>query len=167
MSTNIPTPTAKVTVIKKREKEKSMIDELLQQLEAEKATLPEESSPMEITEQATEKMKDLMDTYNEGEKKMAQVKVMVKQITARQNTILNDLKTMMRLYGLKNLIRGDREFVLDEGSKKKAVPKIALKAVMMDVIGDQSKVDQIFEQADRKVGERFVSKVKSQAYKGD
>lgn len=163
------TPTNKVTVIKKKEKEakSSSIDDLLQQLTAENVNSQEESVPIEITDQVKEKMMELMDAYNEGEKKVAQIKLIAKQVTVKQTTLLSELKTMMRLYGLKNLIRGDREFVLDEGQKKKTIPRTALKSVMAEVLGDQAKVDEIFEQANQRMGDKYVSKVKCQPYKGD
>lgn len=160
------TPNNQLLINKKKP---NLIDDLLSQLENDKvAPEPEESTTtIEITEQVQQKLMDLMDAYNEGQKKVAQVKLLTKQINAKQNAILEELKTMMRLCGLKNLVRGEKEFVLDEGPKKKALPKGALKAVMSEILGDEAKVNEIYSKANERAGEKYVSKVKPQAYKGD
>lgn len=156
------------TVIKKkctaREKERELLDELMNQLENEKP-VEEDSKPIEITEQVKEKMSLLMDAYLSNKIKLAKVKEIRKNLIGYSNTYMKELETLMKLYGLTELIKGSNKFVLNRTTKRKPLKKSEFREVMSIVLGDPEKVEKIYETVGQMSEEVVVEKLKCLKYK--
>ena len=157
-------------VIKKkgtaREKERELLDELMNQLENEKP-VEEESKPIEITEQVKEKMSLLMDAYLSNKIKLAKVQEIRKNLVGYSNTYMKELETLMKLYGLTELIKGSNKFVLNRTMKKKPLKKSEFREVMSIVLGDPEKVEKIYETVGQMSEEVVVEKLKCLKYRGN
>jgi hypothetical protein len=157
-------------IIKKKssgkEKEKELLDELITQIEQEDTKHVEESKPIEITEQVRDKMIQLMDSYLANKEKLAKVNEIRKQLTSQSTVLMKDLETLMKLYGLNELIKGNNKFVLDRVVRKKPLKKNEFKEVITYVLGDPDKVDKIYATAGQMSEEVVVEKLKCLKYKG-
>ena len=159
------------TIIKKKsktkEREKILLDDLLNQLEAEEAKEEvEESKPIEITDQVKDRMKKLMDNYMIYKAKLTKVNAIKKELQNQSNTCLKDLETLMKLYGLSELIKDANKFVLEQKPKKKALKKDEFKQVISTVLNDPEKLEKIYETANDMAEEVVVEKLKCLKYKG-
>lgn len=148
-----------------QEKERVLLDELITQLEAEASVKPEESKPIEITDQVKEKMLHLMDAYLANKEKLGKVVQIRKELLSQARNNMKDLETLMKLYGLKELINGQNRFVLDRVVKKKPLKKAEFREVVTYVLGDQSKVDKIYETINQVAEEVTYETVKCLKYK--
>jgi hemerythrin len=148
-----------------QEKERTLLDELITQLETEASVKPEESKPIEITDQVKEKMIHLMDSYLSNKEKLNKVIQIRKELLLQSRTHMKDLETLMKLYGLTELIKGHNKFVLDRVVKKKPLKKSEFKEVVTYILGDQSKVDKIYETANQLSEDVTYEKVKCLKYK--
>lgn len=157
------------TIIKRKgtskEKEKELLDELINQMQSEANSKVEESKPIEITEQVKAKMMQLMDAYISNKEKLAKVKEIHKELTSQSSGHMKDLETLMKLYGLTELIKGNNKFVLDRSVKKRPLKKNEFKEVVTYVLGDAAKVDKIYETANQMSEEVVVEKIKCLKYK--
>lgn len=147
------------------EKEKELLDELINQIQAETNTTVEESKPIEITEQVKTKMIQLMDRFISNKEKLAKVNEIRKELTSQSATNLKELETLMKLYGLHELIKGNNKFVLDRIIRKKPLKKTEFKEVITYILGDVEKVDKIYETANQMSEEVVVEKIKCLKYK--
>ena len=157
-------------IIKKKnsgkEKEKELLDELISQIEQEDSKKPEENKPIEITEQVKTRMVQLMDSYISNKEKLIKVNEIRKQLSTQLSTHLKDLETLMKLYGLTELIKGNNKFVLDRVTRKKPLRKQEFKEVITYVLGDPDKVDKIYTTAGQMSEEIVTEKLKCLKYKG-
>jgi len=157
-------------VIKKKnfgkEKEKELLDELITQIEQEDSKQVEESKPIEITEQVRERMIQLMDSYLTNKEKLCKVNEIRKQLTTQSSANMKDLETLMKLYGLNELIKGNNKFVLDRVMRKKPLKKSEFKEVITYVLGDPEKVEKIYTTAGQMSEEVVTEKLKCLKYKG-
>src|ERR1700733_1011195 len=98
---------------KEKEKERELLDDLLTQLRAEHENPVEEEAPapIEITDQVKERMVKLMEQYLSQKEKLTKLNAIKKDATAKMATHSRDLSTMMKLYGLTELIKGSNRFV--------------------------------------------------------
>jgi hypothetical protein len=151
---------------KSKDKEKELIDDLLAQLEADQSSQVEESGPIEITEQVKERMVQLMDSFLNNRAKLAKVSAIRKELTSHSSTYLKDLQTLMKLYGLTELIKGEHKFTLDQTVKKVPLKKDEFKEVVAYVLNDPDKLDKIYETAEQSKQEVMVEKLKCLKYKG-
>lgn len=159
------------TIIKKKsknkEREKILLDDLLNQLEAEQAEEEvEDSKPIEITDQVRDKMMKLMDTYMIYKAKLTKVNAIKKELQNQSNACLKDLETLMKLYGLNELIKDTNRFFLEQKPKKKILKKDEFKQVISTVLNDPEKVEKIYETANEMAEEVIVEKLKCLKYKG-
>lgn len=143
-----------------REKEKELLDQLISQLETEESTTVEDSKPIEVTEQVKTKMIQLMDNYLSLKDKLVKVNQIRKELTTQSSIHLKELETLMKLYGLTELIKGNNKFVLDRSVKKKPLKKKEFKEVMTSVLGDPGNVEKIYQTADQMSEEIVVEKLK-------
>src|SRR5437868_5310413 len=121
------------------------LDELLTQLEHDDASADtEDSPPIEITDQVKEKMIRLMDTYLTVKQQLERIKAAQKDLQAKSDGVMHDLETLMRLYGLTELIKGENKFVLDQTVRKVPLKKEQFREVISHVVGDPSVVEQIY-----------------------
>ena len=150
---------------KTKEKERELLDDLLNDLKLEESK--EVDEPIEITEAVKEKMKKLMGTYLGLREKLKKVNAIKKELMTQSAMSLKDLETLMKLYGLRELIIGSNKFVLDETVKKKALKKDEFKEVIACVLNDVSLVEKIYETADETAEEVVVEKLKCLKYKGN
>ena len=148
---------------KTKEKERELLDDLLNDLKLEESK--EVDEPIEITEAVKEKMKKLMGTYLGLREKLKKVNAIKKELMGQSGMTLKDLETLMKLYGLTELIIGSNKFVLDQTVKKKALKKGEFKEVIACVLNDASLVDQIYKTADETSEEVVVEKLKCLKYK--
>lgn len=155
-------------VIKKksREKEQELLDDFLTQLQAEKTKEVKETVPIEITDQVKDKMLGLMDEIRGHKDKIAKLNTIKKQIGGQLTTSTRDLVTLMKLYGLTELIKDDRKFLLDQTTKKKPLKKAEFNQVISSVVGDQ-KMQEIYTMAGEVSEEVVIDKLKFLKYKGD
>jgi hypothetical protein len=156
------------TIIKKKtsgkEKEKELLDELINQIQTE-TVKEEETKPIEITAQVKSKMIQLMDSYLMSKEKLNKVNAIRKELTTQSLTCMKDLETLMKLYGLKELIKGNNKFVLDQVVKKKPLKKNEFKEVITYVISDPDKVEKIYETASQMSEEVVIEKLKCLKHK--
>lgn len=154
-------------IIKKKGsgKEKELLDELINQIESETTNNVEESKPIEITDQVKEKMIQLMDTYISNKQKLVKVSEIRKELTTQSTTNLKELETLMKLYGLNELIKGNNKFVLDKTTKKKPLKKNEFKEVITFVLDDPVKVEKIYDTVNQMSQEVVVEKIKCLKYK--
>lgn len=150
------------------EKQKALMDELLNQLEIEmeKEEPLQQSEPIAITDEVKNRMIQLMDAYLQNKDKLTKVNAIKKELTSQSGTHLKDLQTLMKLYGLEELIKGTNKFVLDQTVRKKALKKDEFKQVLSAVLNDDSKVAEIYNTANNCVEEVIVEKLKCLKYKG-
>lgn len=152
------------TIIKRKgsskEKEKEILDELINQIQLEANNKVEESKPIEITEQVKTKMIQLMDAYLSNKEKLIKVNEIRKELTLKSTGYMKDLETLMKLYGLNELIKGNNKFVLDRVVRKKPLKKTEFKEVITYVLKDQDKVNKIYETAGQMSEEVVVEKLK-------
>jgi len=157
-------------IIKKKnfgkEKEKELLDELITQIEQEDAKVVEESKPIEITEQVRGKMIQLMDSYLANKEKLGKVNEIRKQLTTQSSMYMKDLETLMKLYGLNELIKGNNKFVLDRVTRKKPLKKNEFREVITYILADPEKVEKIYMTAGQMSEEVVVEKLKCLKYKG-
>jgi hypothetical protein len=159
----------KNTVIKKknREKEKILLDDFLSQLQADESVEVKESEPIAITDQVKEKMIKMMESYLANKDKITKLNAIKKEITGKISADSRDLTTMMKLYGLNELIIKDKKFTLEQTVRKKPLRKDAFKQVLSLVLDDQEKVDKVYSTAEEVSEEVVVEKLKCLKYKGD
>lgn len=150
-----------------KEKEKNLLDDLLSQIESEKEQTLEDSAPIAITDEVKTKMIKLMDAYLQNKDKLAKVNAIKKELTTQSSTHSKDLQTLMKLYGLNELIKGNNKFVLDQTVKKKPLKKDEFRQVISAVLGDKTKVEEIYNTANDYAEEVFVEKLKCLKYRGD
>ena len=148
---------------KNKEKERELLDDLLNDLKLEESK--EVDEPIEITEAVKEKMKKLMGTYLGLREKLKKVNAIKKELMGQSAMSLKDLETLMKLYGLTELIIGSNKFVLDQTVKKKALKKGEFKEVIACVLNDASLVDEIYKTADETSEEVVIEKLKCLKYK--
>lgn len=148
-----------------KEKEKELLDELINQIQLETSVKPEESKPIEITEQVKTKMSQLMGLYIANKQKLAKVSEIRKELASQSSSQLKELETLMKLYGIHDLIIGNNKFVLDRTVRKKPLKKNEFKEVITFVLGDAEKVDKIYETAGQMTEEVVVEKLKCLKYK--
>ena len=157
------------TIIKRKgsskEKEKEILDELINQIQSEANNKVEESKPIEITEQVKAKMIQLMDAYLSNKEKLVKVNEIRKELTMHATSYMKDLETLMKLYGLNELIKGNNKFVLDRVVRKKPLKKTEFKEVITYVLGDAEKVNKIYETAGQMSEEVVVEKLKCLKHK--
>lgn len=157
-------------IIKKKNngkfKEKKLLDELMNQIELENSHQTDDYKPIEITEQVKAKMIQLMDSYLLTKEKLIKVKAIHKELTSQSNIQLKELETLMKLYGLNELIKGTNKFVLDHSTRKKPLKKNEFREVITLVLGDANKVDKIYETANQMSEEVTTEKIKCLKYKG-
>lgn len=151
---------------KSREKEQELLDEFLTQLQAEKTKEIKESVPIEITDQVKGKMEGLMDDIRGHKDKIAKLNLIKKQIGSQLTTSTRELVTLMKLYGLGELIKDDKKFLLDQTTKKKPLKKSEFNQVISSVVGDQ-KMQEIYTMASEVSEEVVVDKLKFLKYKGE
>src|ERR1700722_12724380 len=96
------------------DKQKILVDDLLTQLEQEQDIPEEPSTPIAITEEVKTRMIQLMDSYLQNKDKLAKVNAIKKELGTQSNTYSRDLQTLMKLYGLNELIKGSNKFVLHQ-----------------------------------------------------
>ena len=101
------------------DKQKTLVDDLLTQLEQNPV---EDSTPITITDEVKGKMIHLMEGYLQKHK-LTKVNAIKKELTQQSSSYLRDLQTLMKLYGLNELIKGSNKFVLDQTVKKKPLKK--------------------------------------------
>jgi hypothetical protein len=157
-------------IIKKKstgkEKEKELLDELINQIELEDSKQVEESKPIEITEQVRSRMVQLMDSYLANKEKLGKVNEIRKQLTVQSSGHMKDLETLMKLYGLNELIKGNNKFVLDRVTRKKPLKKNEFKEVITYVLGNPETVEKIYTTAGQMSEETVVEKLKCLKYNG-
>ena len=144
---------------KNKEKERELLDDLLNDLRVEEER-KEVDEPIEITEAVKEKMKKLMGSYLGLREKLKKVNAIKKELMGQSGMTLKDLETLMKLYGLTELIIGSNKFVLDQTVKKKALKKGEFKEVISYVLNDSALVDQIYKTADETSEEVMIEKLK-------
>jgi hypothetical protein len=149
-----------------KEKEKELLDELINQIEQEDAQKVEENKPIEITEQVKTRMVQLMDSYLSNKEKLTKVNEIRKQLTTQSSIHLKDLETLMKLYGLTELIKGNNKFVLDHVTRRKPLKKSEFKEVITYILGDPEKVEKIYTTAGQMSAEVVTEKLKCLKYKG-
>lgn len=71
----------------------------------------------------------------------------------------------MRLYGLSELITGERKFVLNRCVKKKPLKKKEFREVMTHIIGDPRKVEEVYSTAVEMAEEVTIEKIKCLKYR--
>lgn len=157
-------------IIKKKssskEKEKELLDELISQIEQEDSKHVEESKPIEITDQVRDRMIQLMDSYLANKEKLGKVNEIRKQLMSQSMTHMKDLETLMKLYGLNELIKGNNKFVLDRVTRKKPLKKTEFKEVITYVLGNPEQVEKIYTTAGQMSEEVVIEKLKCLKYKG-
>lgn len=161
-------PNALNKIIKKKsgpEKEKILLDELINQIEAEQLVKAEDSPPLEINDQVKAKMAQIMDAYLSNKEKLAKITAIRRELSIQSNTLMKELQTLMKLYGLTELIKGSNKFVLDRTVKKRALKKKEFKEVITYIIGDPDKVEKIYSTADHVAEGVAVEKIKCLKYK--
>ena len=153
---------------KEKEKERELLDDLLSQLQAEQENPvdEEEPVPIEITDQVKERMIKLMESYLLQKEKITKLNAIKKDISSKMAANSRDLSTMMKLYGLNELIKGSNRFVLDQTMKKKPLKKDEFKEVIKAVLNDPEKVNEIYSTASDYAEEVVVEKLKCLKYKG-
>jgi len=147
-----------------KDKEKSLIDEYLTNLQAEQPV--EESPPIEITDQVKERMIKFMENYIVCREKLAKLNAIKKSIEAQSKSTLTDLTTLMKLYGLTELIKGENKFVLEQVTKKKPLKKDEFKEVMTIVLGDEAMVAKVYNTVNEVSEDVTIEKLKCLKYKG-
>ena len=156
----------KIIKRKGHEKEKELLDELISQIESESANNTEEpSEPIELTEPVKAKMIHLMDTFLSYKDKLYKVSAIRKELTSQSTKTMTDLETLMKLYGLTELIKGNNKFVLDRTVKKKPLKKQEFKEVITYVIGNAETVSKIYDTANQMSEETVIEKIKCLKYK--
>ena len=150
-----------------KDQDKESLDDLLTQLQAKENDQPEEEYvPLELTEQVKERMIKLMESYLFHKEKITRLNAIKKEITVKMETNTRELSTMMKLYGLNELIKGNNRFVLDQTTKKKLLKKDEFKEVIISVLNDPDKVNAIYTAADDYAAEVVIEKLKCLKYKG-
>lgn len=157
-------------IIKKKTEDKELLDQLITQIQADNQkeikTEPSPTSPpLEITEQVKNKMIDIMDQYMTIKEKLTKINQIVKELKGQSANQLKELETLMRLYGLHELIKGNNKFVLDRTVRKKPLKKVEFKKVLSYVLKDENKVDEIYQTANQMTEEVVVEKIKCLKYK--
>lgn len=152
---------------KEKEKEKELLDDLLNELQAEQSKEEEESKPIQITDEVKQKMMKFMDSYLANKAKLKKVNAIKKELTTQSATNLKDLETLMKFYGLTELIKGENQFILDQTTKKKALKKNEFKEVISSVLNDPVQLEKIYSAANECAEEVVVEKLKCLKYKGN
>jgi len=158
-------------IVKKKtglEKEKFLLDELINQIEMEhieQSSQVEESKPIEITDQVKAKMVHIMDSYLVNKGKLAKVNAIRKELVSQSNGYMKDLETLMKLYGLTELIKGSNKFVLDRYVKKKPLKKKEFREVITYVLGNPEQVEKIYSTAETVTEDITVERIKCLKHK--
>jgi hypothetical protein len=122
--------------------------------------------PIAITPEVKEKMLNIMGQYEHEKDRLAQINKYKKKTQDGMNELSNQLTTLMKLYGLKELIRGHHRFVLEEVSRKKPLRKEDFKKALTMVITDDAQVAKVYSQAESLVETVKSEKLKYLKYKG-
>ncbi len=148
-----------------KEKEKVLLDDFLSQLQAEKPI--EEAPPIEITQPVKDRMIQLMENHLQCREKLNKLSTIKKNIESQSKTILSDLTTLMKLYGLSELIKGSNKFVLEQVTKKKPLKKNEFKEVLTVVLGNDDMVAKVYSTAEEVAEDVTTEKLKCLKYKGN
>lgn len=143
----------------------NQVDELLSQLEADARSNASTPEPIEITDQVKERMISLMENYLQTRDKLAKVNSLRKELMTQSATITKDLETLMRLYGLKEIFRGNNKFVLDQTVRKKPLKKDEFREVISMVVENPAIVERIYQTAEQTCPSVLIEKVKCLKYK--
>lgn len=149
-----------------KERERGLIDDFLNQLQADNLQPVEEAPPIQITDQVKERMIKLMESFLVNKDKLVKLNAIKKGIETQSRSNLTDLTTLMKLYGLSELIKGGHKFVLEQTTKKKPLKKDEFKEVMTIVLADEAQVAKIYNAVDEVAEEVTVEKLKCLKYKG-
>jgi hypothetical protein len=126
---------------------------------------PVVDQPIEITPQVQEKMTNLTQQFLQIKEKLVKVNAVKKELTVQGQVCLQELQTLMKLYGLTELVKGESRFVLDQVIKKKPIKKETFKEVIQLVLNDPEKVEEIYETADNYSEEITIEKLKCLKFK--
>lgn len=155
-------------IIKKKqgnEREKVLLDELINQFENDQLVRVDDSPPLEINENVKTKMAYIMDAYLSNKDKLSKILAIKRELTTQSNNLIKELQTLMKLYGLTELIKGSNKFVLDRTVKKRPLKKKEFKEVINYVLGDPEKVEKIYTTAEHVSEGVTVEKLKCLNYK--
>lgn len=143
-----------------------LVDQLIDQINTDqgKPALCE-NKHVELTEEAKSKMMGLMDSYLINKEKLTKINALRKDVNNVFHAQMKELEAIMKFYGISELIKGPNKFVLDQSVRKKPIKKAAFKDVIQHVIGDTSKVDQIYETADQLSEKVVVERIKCLKHK--
>lgn len=100
-------------------KDVDLLDEFIDQLQQEQDNDNNKppAQPLEITDQVKERLITLMEEYLYGQTKIQRLMLIRKQITSKLRDNEKNLTTMMKLYGLTELIKGKHKFSLQPQNK--------------------------------------------------
>lgn len=119
-----------------------------------------EQNPIEITEQVKNKMLQIMDKFITDRDKLTEINQTRKELKIQTNEQLKELETLMKLYGLQELVKGSNKFVLNKTIKQIPLKKAEFKNVLTFILKDTEKVDQIYETANQMKEQIVVEKIK-------
>jgi hypothetical protein len=149
-----------------REKEKFLLDEFLNQLQNEQAV--EEAQPLEITQPVKERMVHLMEIFLANKEKLRKLGAIKREITTHSNVTIKDLTTLMKLYGLTELIKGKHKFSLEQTSRKTSLIAKNKQAEFKEFMNllDPAKVDKACELMEKTTKEITMEKLQCLDYNG-
>jgi len=121
-----------------KDREKELMDEFLTQLQNEPPL--SEPDPLEITQDVKDRMSLLMENYLANKDKLSKLNAIKREIMSQTVTITKDLRTLMKLYGLNELIKGQHKFCLEQTTRKNTLiaknKRSDIKEVLAMVVND-------------------------------
>jgi len=146
--------------------DRESLDDLLTQLETDAVKVDvSDVVPIEITPEVKDRMLRLMDVYLQYREKQSRLNALKKEINGQIAESSRDLMTLMKLYGLTELIKDDKKFVLDQRQRRKPVKKDMWRQALEQVVKDENVVSKIYETAESMSEEQVVEKIKCVKYR--
>jgi len=144
-----------------REKENALMDEFLAQHQNERPL--EELSPLEPNQQVMDRLKALMDAHLAIKEKKKTLSAIAKVVNAQDRAVTKDLTTLMKLYGLAELVKGKHKFSLEPMTTKSSIvaktKREDLKDILSMVMGDREKAEKACQLVDLATKETVKEKL--------
>ena len=155
----------RLPILKMDQDQDQNLDEMLTQLNSDQEQPIVQDDPLEINDQVRQKMLNLMSRYLTLGHKKTQVNQIKKDLDHKIRTISTELSTLMKLYGVNELIVKDKKFVLDTTVRKKPLNKCEIRTKMCEYLNDPEAVEQIFQYIEGHTPEMISEKLKCVKYK--
>jgi hypothetical protein len=134
------------------------------QPQVEPQTDSQEPQPVPVTDKAKLELVELMKEYTEQKEKIKDINEEKKAAQAQLRVIDRKLTEKMKMYGLEELIKDDKQFLLEPQVKKPQLKKDEFRKALIIYFKDENTVDEAYKFADSCRREVVIEKLRCLKY---